>query len=94
MTPREGALLMGLPAKWRLPLASRAAQRAVGNAMCVALSKAIVLSAMAVQNGLDAAGAPAAPGELRRVKRRLEALEEKVEALYKAVTVANTPVDE
>ena len=42
---------MGFPSTWALPKGSRVAQRAVGNAMCVALSKAIVLSAIAVQKG-------------------------------------------
>ena len=51
MTARDSATLMGFPATWALPKGSRAAQRAVGNAMCVALSKAIVLSAIAVQKG-------------------------------------------
>jgi len=51
MTARDGAVLMGFPSTWALPTGSRAAQRAVGNAVCVALSKAIVLAAIAVQKG-------------------------------------------
>ena len=51
MTARESAILMGFPSTWALPHGSRAAQRAVGNAMCVALSKAIMHAAIAVQNG-------------------------------------------
>jgi DNA (cytosine-5)-methyltransferase 1 len=54
MTARDSAILMGFPLTWTLPKGSRAAQRAVGNAMCVALSKAIVLAAIAVRKG-DAA---------------------------------------
>ena len=42
---------MGFPSTWALPKGSRVAQRAVGNAMCVALSKAIVLAATAVEKG-------------------------------------------
>ena len=51
MTARDSATLMGFPSTWALPSGSRAAQRAVGNAMCVALAKAIVLAAIAVQRG-------------------------------------------
>jgi len=51
MTARDSSILMGFPATWELPKQSRAAQRAVGNAVCVCLSKAIVLAAMAVQRG-------------------------------------------
>ena len=54
MTARESATLMGFPATWALPHGSRAAQRAVGNAVCVSLSKAIVLAATAVQKGESA----------------------------------------
>ena len=54
MTARDSAILMGFPSTWALPQGSRAAQRAVGNAMCVALSRAIVLAAIAVRKG-DAA---------------------------------------
>ena len=57
---------MGFPSTWALPKGSRVAQRAVGNAMCVALSKAIVLAAVAVQKCEasvrgEAVTAPAAP---------------------------------
>ena len=66
MTARDSATLMGFPSTWALPKGSRAAQRAVGNAVCVALSKAIVLAATAVQRGEasvpgEAVAAPAAP---------------------------------
>ena len=50
----RSTILMGFPLTWTLPKGSRAAQRAVGNAMCVALAKGIVLAAIAVQKG-DAA---------------------------------------
>ena len=91
MTARESAILMGFPSTWALPHGSRAAQRAVGNAMCVALSKAIMHAAIAVQNG-DASvpgdvdteptpsPSPAKKFELsrkqyRRIRRRIDALE-------------------
>ena len=66
MTARDSATLMGFPSTWALPKGSRAAQRAVGNAMCVALSKAIVHAAVAVQKGEaavpgEAVTAPAVP---------------------------------
>jgi site-specific DNA-cytosine methylase len=48
MTARESAVLMGFPMTWRLPPGSRAAQRAVGNALCVAQSKAIVQAAISI----------------------------------------------
>lgn len=51
MTARDSAILQGFPMAWRLPHGSRAAQTAVGNAICVCLSKAIVLAAMAVRRG-------------------------------------------
>lgn len=94
MTARESAILMGFPSTWALPHCSRAAQRAVGNAMCVALSKAIVRSAIAVQNGnasvpgeVDTeptpSPAPTEKGEptyqqYRRLRRRLDNLEKLV----------------
>ena len=75
---------------------SRAAQRAVGNAVCVALSKAIVLAAVAVQKGEasvpgEAVTAPAAPSPVpTKTKRAFELsykqyrrLRRRVEALEK-----------
>ena len=53
------AVLMGFGSEWRLPKGSRNAQRGVGNALCVAMSKAIVQAAVALR-----AGAPAAPPPL------------------------------
>ena len=51
MTARESAVLMGFSMAWRLPQGSRAAQRAVGNALCVLMSKAITLSAISILSG-------------------------------------------
>ena len=51
MTARESAVLMGFQTTWRLPQGSRAAQRAVGNALCVAQSKAIVQVAISILSG-------------------------------------------
>lgn len=45
MTASESAVLMGFPPEWRLPPGSRNAQRAVGNAMCTHLSRAIMQAA-------------------------------------------------
>ena len=90
MTARESAILMGFPSTWALPHGSRAAQKAVGNAMCVALSKNIVRAAIAVQNGdvsvpSEAVTMPTrtpAPTEkrptyqqYRRLRRRIDELE-------------------
>ena len=46
MTARESAILMGFGPTWRLPKGSRDAQRAVGNALCVSMSMAIVEAAI------------------------------------------------
>ena len=51
MSARDSAVLMGFDAAWRLPKGSRAAQKAVGNAMCVPLSRAIVQAAVCLQTG-------------------------------------------
>ena len=51
MTARESAVLMGFGRAWRLPKGSRNAQRAVGNALCVAMSKASVQAAVALCTG-------------------------------------------
>ena len=42
MKPQEGASLMGFSTQWRLPTGQRNAQRAIGNALCVAMSTAIM----------------------------------------------------
>ena len=94
MTARESVHLMGFPSTWALPHGSRAAQRAIGNAMCVALSKAIMRAAIAVQNG-DASvpgevdtvpthspapteNSPPTYGQYRRLRRRIVELEKLV----------------
>ena len=51
MTARDSAVLMGFGATWRLPKGSRAAQRAVGNALCVSMAKAIVQAAISLETG-------------------------------------------
>ena len=62
MSARDSAVLMGFDAAWRLPKGSRAAQKAVGNAMCVPMSRAIVQAAICLETGqplpLAPAGAP------------------------------------
>ena len=95
MTSRDSSVLMGFPSSWRLPKGSRVSQRAVGNAVCVALSKAIVLAAMAVHNGEAAVAAiepepatrkrPAITGvsrsKYRNLRRRVDKLERHLLAL-------------
>ena len=49
MTSAESAILMGFPSSWRLPQGSRVSQKAVGNAVCVGMSKAIVEAAIKSQ---------------------------------------------
>ena len=61
MTARESAILMGFRPAWRLPKGSRNAQRAVGNALCVAMSKAIVQAAVALCTGTPIPTAPLLP---------------------------------
>jgi len=51
MTARESAILMGFGPTWRIPKGSRNAQRAVGNALCVAMSTAIMQAAIALCTG-------------------------------------------
>ena len=51
MNAEESAVLMGFASDWRLPTGSRTGQRAVGNALCVAMSKAITQAAIAVYSG-------------------------------------------
>ena len=48
MIAQDSALLMGFETSWRLPTRSRDAQRAVGNAVCVGLSEAVVRAAMSL----------------------------------------------
>ena len=61
MTARESAVLMGFGPAWRLPRGSRNAQRAVGNALCVAMSKAIVQAAVALCTGTPIPTSPPKP---------------------------------
>ena len=90
MTARDSSVLMGFPPSWRLPKGSRVSQRAVGNAVCVAMSKAVTLAAIAVLNG-DAAVITPPPmpqtikkrtiaevsrGEYDALRQRVEELEE------------------
>ena len=49
MNPKESAVLVGLPPDWELPNGSGAAQRAVGNVVAPPLAKAIVASALVLQ---------------------------------------------
>ena len=64
MSARDSAVLMGFHASWRLPKGSRAAQKAVGNAMSVPMSRAIVQAAICLETGQPLpAVAPAAPVE-------------------------------
>jgi site-specific DNA-cytosine methylase len=51
MNAQESAVLMGFVSDWRLPNGSRTGQRAVGNALCVAMSKAITQAAIAIYSG-------------------------------------------
>ena len=65
MSARDSAVIMGFDAVWRLPKGSRAAQKAVGNAMCVPMSRAIVQAAICLETGQPLpAVAPAAPVEM------------------------------
>ena len=61
MSARDSAVIMGFDAAWRLPKGSRAAQKAVGNAMCVPMSRAIVQAAICLELGQPLPVAPAAP---------------------------------
>lgn len=51
MNARESAALMGFATDWHIPHGSRNGQRAVGNALCVAMSTAIIQSAIAIHTG-------------------------------------------
>ena len=90
MTARDSSVLMGFPSSWRLPKGSRASQRAIGNAVCVALSKAITLAAIAVLNGDDAVVAtPSTLGRKRSIaevsRGEYKALRRRVRKLEKSV---------
>ena len=51
MSARESAILMGFGDQWRLPQGSRAAQKAVGNALCTAMSQSIMQAAIHLHAG-------------------------------------------
>jgi hypothetical protein len=51
MTAHDSAIIMGFRLDWRLPKGSHSAQRAVGNAVCVHMSKAIVQAAVSIYKG-------------------------------------------
>lgn len=85
MTARDSAILMGFPLSWQLPKGSRVSQQAVGNAICVSLSMAITLAAMAVLKGEAVVAALEQTKERevahvtlskhRRLRRRVDKLE-------------------
>ena len=87
MTADDSAVLMGFPKTWILPGNCKAAQAAVGNAICVCLSRAIVEAATAVHLGETMVAThtpPSSPPKkrpptqaqlYRRLRRRIERLE-------------------
>ena len=87
MSAAESAVLMGFPKNWLLPDNSKAAQAAVGNAMCVSLARAIVEAAIATHRGetmvVPRALPPSPPKKrppteaqlYRRLRRRITRLE-------------------
>ena len=101
MSARDSAVLMGFDAAWRLPKGSRAAQKAVGNAMCVPMSRAIVQAAICLETGQPLPVAPAAPlqtpeplsttapdycgGEYNKIKKRLRTIETLLRELHGSV---------
>ena len=101
MSARDSAVIMGFGAAWRLPKGSRAAQKAVGNAMCVPMSRAIMQAAICIETGQPLPLAPAAPvqmpapfsatapacsgGEYNRIKKRLCTIEALLRELHESV---------
>ena len=100
MSARDSAVIMGFGAAWRLPKGSRAAQKAVGNAMCVPMSRAILQAAICLETGqpLPLAAAPVqmpaplsttAPvysgGEYNKMKKRLRTIETLLRELHESV---------
>lgn len=61
MSARDSAVLMGFDEAWRLPKGSRAAQRAVGNAMCVRMANSIMQATICIETGQPLPLAPANP---------------------------------
>lgn len=64
MNARESAVLMGFHLDWRIPQGSRNGQRAVGNALCTAMSKAITQAAIAIHTGEPIPLSPPTPSVL------------------------------
>ena len=58
MTARESAILMGFSDQWRLPQGCRTAQKAVGNALCTAMSRSIMQAAMHLHAGTPVFSTP------------------------------------
>ena len=101
MSARDSAVLMGFDASWRLPKGSRAAQKAVGNAMCVPISRAIVQAAICIETGQALPLAPTAPvdvpkplsatapvhgdGKYNKIKKRLRTIETLLRELHESV---------
>ena len=91
LTVAESACLMGFPPGWKLPLGSRNGLRAVGNAVPVPLSAAIMRAALGetvVADGLAEADALAPSPERRtrkRARRALRRLEKRVATLERLV---------
>ena len=102
MSARDSAVLMGFDAAWRLPKGSRAAQKAVGNAMCVPMSRAIVQAAICLETGQPLPLVPmpvqvpespstTAPvysgGEYNKVNKRLRTIENLLRELHECVVL-------
>ena len=99
MSARDSAVLMGFGEAWRLPKGSRAAKKAVGNAMCVPMSRAIMHAAICLETGQPLPLAPAAPvqipealsttapvySEYNRMKKRLRTIESLLRELHESV---------
>ena len=69
MSARDSAILMGFPLQWRLPKGCRAAQKAVGNALCVQMSCAICSVAISLATGQPMPAVPALAPPAQSVKR-------------------------
>jgi len=90
---------MGFPPLWRLPKGSRASQRAVGNAVCVALSKAITLAAIAVLNGDAAVVTPMPQATKKRAiadvsREEYDTLRQRVDELEESVPHLSNIIDD
>jgi site-specific DNA-cytosine methylase len=99
MTARDSSVLMGFPPLWRLPKGSRASQRAVGNAVCVALSKAITLAAIAVLNGDAAVVTPMPQATKKRAiadvsREEYDTLRQRVDELEESVPHLSNIIDD